>query len=149
MPATLRTTLALLAGIAVTFFTISAVEQVGHLIFPLPPAADLQDSTAVAAYMKQLPVPALLLVLLGWMLGILTGMTAASLLGGRPRGRFALTCGGLVTLGAAANFYLLPHPQWLVWLSLILLPLVTFAGWRALRARYLQILLAQRKQQHE
>jgi hypothetical protein len=149
MPATLRTTLSLLAGIAVTFFTISAVEQVGHLLFPLPPTADLQDSTAVAAYMKQLPVAALLLVLIGWLLGVLTGMTAASLLAGRPRGRFALTCGGLVILGAAANFYLLPHPQWLIWLSFILLPLVTFAGWRALRARYLQILLAQRKQQHE
>lgn len=149
MPATLRTTLALLAGIAVTFFTISAVEQVGHLVFPLPPAVDLQDSTAIAAYMKQLPVVALLLVLVGWVLGILTGMTIASLLAGRPRGRFALACGGLVTVGAAANFYLLPHPQWLVWLSLVLLPLVTFFGWRALRARYLQILLAQRKQQHE
>jgi len=149
MSATLRTTLALLAGIATTFLTISAVEQLGHFVFPLPSAADMHDSTVVAAYIKQLPVLALLMVLAGWGLGILTGMTIASIIAGRPRGRFALTCGGLVTMGAAANFYMVPHPQWLVWLSLTLLPLVSYGGWRVLRARYLLILLAQRKQQHE
>ena len=55
MPALLRTTLALLAGVVVTFFTISAVEQLGHILYRPPVGLDLQDSSAVSAYLKQLP----------------------------------------------------------------------------------------------
>ncbi|MDZ7869610.1 MAG: hypothetical protein U5L02_10540 [Rheinheimera sp.] len=111
MPALLRTTLALLAGVVVTFFTISAVEQLGHILYRAPAGLDWQDSSAVSAYLKQLPVGALLLVLVGWLLGIFTGLTAATMLaGGRCRGRFALAIGCLVFLGAVSNFYLLPHP---------------------------------------
>lgn len=149
MQATLRTTLALLVGIAVTFLTISAVEQLNHLLYPLPAGLDWQDSSAVAAHLRALPVPALLLVLVGWSLGILTGMSVATAIAGRPRGRFALACGSLVTVGAVANFYLLPHPQWLVWLSLFVLPLLTVLGWRLLRLRYLRLLQAKRNEHHE
>ena len=96
MPVLLRTTLALLAGVVVTFFTISAVEQLGHILYRAPAGLDWQDSSAVSAYLKQLPVGALLLVLAGWLLGVFTGLTAATLLAGRCRGRFALAIGSLV-----------------------------------------------------
>ncbi len=135
MPALLRTILALLAGVVVTFFTISAVGQLGHILYRIPAELDWQDSSAVSAYLKQLPVGALLLVLAGWLLGIFTGMTAATLLAGRSRGRFALAIGSLVFLGAVSNFYLRPHPMWLMVLSLITIPLVTLLCWWALKKR--------------
>lgn len=135
MPALLRTTLALLAGVVVTFFTISAVEQLGHILYRPPVGLDLQDSSAVSAYLKQLPAGALLLVLAGWLLGIFTGLTASTLLAGRCRGRFALAIGSLVFLGAVSNFYVLPHPMWLMALSLILIPLVALVCWWALKKR--------------
>lgn len=138
MPALLRTTLALLAGVVVTFLTISAVEQLGHILYRAPAGLDWQDSSAVSAYLKQLPVGALLLVLAGWLLGIFTGLTAATLLAGRCRGRFALAIGALVFLGAISNFYLLPHPMWLMVLSLIMIPLVTVVCWWALKKRVSQ-----------
>lgn len=136
MPALLRTTLALLAGVVVTFFTISAVEQLGHILYRAPAELDWQDSSAVSAYLKQLPAGALLLVLAGWLLGIFTGLTAATMLAGRCRGRFALAIGSLVFLGAVSNFYLLPHPMWLIVLSLIMIPLVAVLCWWALKKRY-------------
>lgn len=136
MPALLRTTLALLAGVVVTFFTISAVEQLGHILYRAPAGLDWQDSSAVSAYLKQLPAGALLLVLAGWLLGIFAGLTAATMLAGRCRGRFALAIGCLVFLGAVSNFYLLPHPLWLMVLSLILIPLVTLICWWALKKRF-------------
>ncbi len=136
MPALLRTTLALLAGVVVTFFTISAVEQLGHILYRAPAGLDWQDSSAVSAYLKQLPAGALLLVLAGWLLGIFTGLTAATMLAGRCRGRFALATGSLVFLGAVSNFYLLPHPLWLMVLSLILIPLVAVLCWWALKKRF-------------
>lgn len=135
MPALLRTTLALLAGVVVTFFTISAVEQLGHILYRAPAGLDWQDSSAVSAYLKQLPAGALLLVLAGWLLGIFTGLTAATMLAGRCRGRFALAIGSLVFLGAVSNFYLLPHPMWLIVLSLIMIPLVAVLCWWALKKR--------------
>lgn len=149
MQATLRTTLALLVGIAVTFLVISASSELNHLLYPIPTTLDWQDSSAVAAYLRALPVMALLLVLLGWILGIAAGMSVATAIAGRPRRRFALACGTLVTVGAAANFYLLPHPQWLVWLSLVVLPSTAFVLWRLLRLRYLHLLLAKRNEHHE
>ncbi|WP_430455520.1 hypothetical protein [Rheinheimera sp.] len=136
MPALLRTTLALLAGVVVTFFTISAVEQLGHILYRAPAGLDWQDSSAVSAYLKQLPAGALLLVLAGWLLGIFTGLTAATMLAGRCRGRFALAIGSLVFLGAVSNFYLLPHPLWLMVLSLIMIPLVSVFCWWALKKRF-------------
>ncbi len=136
MPATLRTTLALLAGVVVTFFTISAVEQLGHILYRAPAGLDWQDSSAVSAYLKQLPAGALLLVLAGWLLGILAGMTAACLLAGRCRGRFALTIGTLVFVGALSNFYLLPHPVWMMALSLMAIPLLSYLSWWLLKKRY-------------
>lgn len=138
MPALLRTALALLAGLVVTFFTISAVEQLGHLLYRAPVGLDWQDSSAVSAYLKQLPAGALLLVLSGWLLGIFTGLTAASVIAGRCRGRFALSIGSLVFLGAISNFYLLPHPKWLMVLSLISIPLVTWLCWWGLKKRLVQ-----------
>ncbi|MDZ7867934.1 MAG: hypothetical protein U5L02_01815 [Rheinheimera sp.] len=142
MPALLRTTLALLAGVVVTFFTISAIEQLGHILYRAPAGLDWQDSSAVSAYLKQLPVGALLLVLAGWLLGIFTGLTAATMLAGRCRGRFALAIGSLVFVGALSNFYLLPHPLWLMVLSLILIPLVALICWWALKKRFGQSLTA-------
>ncbi len=136
MPALLRTTLALLAGVVVTFFTISAVEQLGHIFYRAPAGLDWQDSSAVSAYLKQLPAGALLLVLAGWLLGIFTGLTAATMLAGRCRGRFALAIGSLVFLGAVSNFYLLPHPLWLMVLSLTMIPLVSVFCWWALKKRF-------------
>jgi len=136
MPQTLRTTLALLAGVVVTFFTIAAVEQLGHLLYRAPEGLDWQDSSAASAYLKQLPVGALLLVLFGWLLGIFTGLSAASVFAGRCRGRFALSIGTLVFLGAASNFYLLPHPLWLMVLSLIMIPLLSYFSWWILKKRY-------------
>jgi hypothetical protein len=136
MPQTLRTTLALLAGVVVTFFTIAAVEQLGHLLYRAPEGLDWQDSSAASAYLKQLPVGALLLVLSGWLLGIFTGMAAATVLAGRCRGRFALSIGGLVLLGAASNFYMLPHPLWLMVLSLLMIPLLSYFSWWILKKRY-------------
>lgn len=136
MPALLRTTLALLAGLVVTFFTISAVEQLGHLLYRAPAGLDWQDSSAVTAYLKQLPVGALLLVLLGWLSGVFTGMTAATLIAGRCRGRFALTIGTVVLLGAVSNFYLLPHPWWLMVLSVITIPAVSVICWWVLKKRF-------------
>ncbi len=136
MPALLRTVLALLAGVVVTFFTISAVEQLGHILYRAPVGLDWQDSSAVSAYLRQSPVGALLLVLAGWLLGIFTGLTAATLLAGRCRGRFALAIGSLVFLGAVSNFYLLPHPMWLMVLSLLMIPLVALLCWWALKKRF-------------
>lgn len=138
MPALLRTTVALLVGVVVTFLTISAVEQLGHLLYRAPTGLDWQDSSAVSAYLKQLPIGALLLVLAGWLFGIFTGLTAATLMAGKCRGRFALTIGALVFLGAIANFYLLPHPMWLIVLSLCLIPLVTALCWWSLKKRFSQ-----------
>ena len=64
-----------------------------------------------------------------------TGLTAATTLAGRCRGRFALAIGSLVFLGAVSNFYLLPHPMWLIVLSLIMIPLVAVLCWWALKKR--------------
>lgn len=133
MPAAFRTTLALVAGLVITFLTISVSEQLSHLLFRPPVDLDWQDSSAVAAYLKQLPVSALLLVLVGWLVGIAAGLSVATLIAGRSRGRFALAIGGLVWLAALSNFYLLPHPLWMVVLSLCSIPLLSYGLWWLLR----------------
>lgn len=129
MQAVVRTSLALVAGIVVTFAVIVVMEHFISWLFPSPQAGDLSDPAVAQAFMQQLPTIALLLVLLGWLLSITAGFWSAALIAGRSRGRFALAIGSVVLLGCSANFLQLPHPLWFVVITSVLVPLLAWANW--------------------
>lgn len=137
MKAVVRTSLALVAGIVLTFLVIIVMEQFISWLFPSPHIGDLSDPAVAQEFMQQLPVIALLLVLLGWLLSITVGFWSAALIAGKSRGRFALAIGAAVLLGCVANFLQLPHPLWFVVITCALVPAVTWLNWWVARRYFI------------
>ena len=132
MPVILKKILALVIGLVICVATVAVLEQLNHRLF-IPggiSSADADDPSVAIAFMKNLPLAAYLMVLLSWLVGTAFGIAAASLLLKRVSRLFVPVITGVMLLSTIANFYLLPHPTWLMIGTLILLPLVGWgSGW--------------------
>ena len=109
MKSTGRTLMAVVAGMALAFVLVVAVEMFSAVVHPFPPGFDPNAPGSIPAHVQRYP---------GWVLaaaGLMWGATAAAAtwVASRIAGRLA---GGVVTLllGAALAFNLsmLPYVMW-------------------------------------
>ena len=132
MPVVLKKILALVIGLVICVSTVALLEQLNHSLF-IPSSAstaDSHDPSVATAFMKNLPVAVYLMVLFAWLAGTALGITAASLLIKRVSRLFVPVITGVMLLSTIANFYLLPHPTWLMIAAIVLIPVTGFAtGW--------------------
>ena len=96
----------IVAGIVLAVATVFVVELVGHIVYRLG-EIDMQDREAVAA----LPVGALLIVALAWLLGTLVGGSLAARLSGRRWAAWVVAA--VVALFGLATVFMYPHPVWM------------------------------------
>jgi hypothetical protein len=124
-----RSVLAVLAGLVVCFVLLVGFEVAGILLFP-PPNLDLNDREAMKELFTNAPVPAQLLVLAGYFVGVLAGSWVA----GRLARRAALIHGLIVGMfffgGAVMNLRMNPHPTWF---TVVCLGLFLPAAWLGAR----------------
>ncbi len=125
MPLVLKKILALIVGLVVCIATVALLEQLSHSLFLSTSAstADAHDPSVATTYMKNLPVVAYLMVLLAWVAGTAAGIAVASLILRRVSRLFVPLITGMMLLSTIANFYLLPHPWWLMVAAVVLIPL--------------------------
>ena len=132
MPVVLKKILALVIGLVICVSTVALLEQLNHSLF-IPSSAstaDSHDPSVATAFMKNLPVAAYLMVLFAWLAGTALGIAAASLLIKRVSRLFVPVITGVMLLSTIANFYLLPHPTWLMIAAIVLIPVTGFGtGW--------------------
>jgi len=109
MKSALRTFLAVVAGMALAFVLVVAVEALSAVVHPFPPGFDPNAPGAIPAHVRRYP---------GWVLavaGLMWGATAAAAtwVASRIGGRLA---GAIVTLLLAAalafNMSMLPYVMW-------------------------------------
>jgi hypothetical protein len=132
MPVVMKKILALLLGLVVCVATVAVLEQLNHSLFVPASAstADSHDPSVATAFMKNLPVAAYLMVLFAWLAGAAIGIAVASLLIKRVSRLFVPVITGVMLLSTIANFYLLPHPTWLMIAAVVLIPLSGIGtGW--------------------
>lgn len=125
MPVVLKKILALVIGLVICVATVALLEQLNHSLF-IPSSASTAESydpSVATAFMKNLPVAAYLMVLFAWLVGTAFGIAAASLLIKRVSRLFVPVITGVMLLSTIANFYLLPHPTWLMIAAVVLIPL--------------------------
>jgi hypothetical protein len=132
----MRWVLAVLAAAAVAIVIVSLSDLLVGRIYPLPAGTDVRDAHSMAAAIAAMPVTALLLLLVGWVLAAFAGaFVAVRLVAGRPFW-IGLIVTALFLLATIANLAALPHPVWMWPAALVLIPL---AGWlgarRASRSR--------------
>ena len=101
---------AVVAALAVSIVVISIVQAVSGWMYPPPPGLDLTDPEALRAFAEQLPIGALLMVELSYLLGSLMGGVTAGIIGRDSVYRLGAVVGGLLTLAGFSNLAAIPHP---------------------------------------
>lgn len=125
-----RTLLAALAGLATAFITIWLVEFAGHALYPPPPGIDPANTADMARVIGTLPMGALLMIVMAWVVGAFDGGFVAALLAGSARPRLAaLAPGVMVTAGVIGMSVAMPaHPAWMAVAGLLLPVPAALAG---------------------
>ena len=126
----LRTLFAFIVGVIVMVGTVAALQAFGHWIWPPPADIDMADKAQLATLVERMPLTAKIWVLVAYATAVEVGVIVAALIQ-RPRWRgLAMALGLLMTALIALNFWMLPHPWWMVAIGLLLpLPVAMTAGW--------------------
>jgi hypothetical protein len=95
----LRIILGILAGVLAVFVTVTAIEYLGHLLFPIP-----SDRGPI-------PPAVQVLVLAAYFLAALIGGWIAASISRRSWTAWAVAF--VVVAGAIGSMFMVPHPQWM------------------------------------
>lgn len=118
----MRTAAGAVLGIIVGGAVVFAVETIGHSMYPPPDGIDLSDPEAVKSLIASLPVAALVMVLVGWLVGSFAGAWAARRVGQSDVAAW-IVAGAFIAF-TAFNFVMIPHPLWMMAIG-VLIPLAT------------------------
>jgi 4-hydroxybenzoate polyprenyltransferase len=130
-----RSILAVVAGLVLGVVIIAAVEYMSHMVYPPPPGLDMKDPEAMKAMVANLPVGALLFLLLAWALGSFGGGWLAARLSQRLQTRHAMIVGALLMLAGIMNMIMIPHPAWLWVLGIAVYLPAAYLGARLVKVR--------------
>lgn len=108
----LRFVIAVAAGVFAAALVVSAVETVGHVIYPTPAGLDVSNAGQLRQYMRALPLGGFLLVLGAWVLVAFSGGVIAAVIAGTRPYVFSGGVGLFILAGMGANMLLVPHPLW-------------------------------------
>lgn len=127
----MRKLLGVVAGVIVAFLLIAVIETIGTTIYPLPSELESMESAASAALvaaMAEVPLPAKMLMVAGWLVGTLGGAWLALRISDWRWSGWIVAA--LVIAVGLANIMLLPLPYWMQ-ASAVAMPLA--GGWLAVR----------------
>ena len=111
--------LALIASFVVTSSIIMAIQMISHYIFPLPANIQLTDLKDVESLTKVIPLATMLLVVLSYIIGSLAGGYVVGK--GASSDHFAIAgiLGCIMTGANIANIMSIPHPLWMIVVTMI------------------------------
>ncbi len=127
---------AVAAGLFVAVLIIMAVQALSGLLYPAPPGLDLTDREAFAAYARQLPIGALLIVELSYLLGSLAAGATVAWVARDSHTRLAMAAGVVLTLAGFTNLAAIPHPVWFAVLTTVTYIPCAWLGVRVVRGRH-------------
>lgn len=109
-----RTILAVILGVVVAGLIVAGIETIGHTLNPPPAGTDLTQPGALDTLIASLPVTALVIVVFAWALGSIGGGFAAAKISRQHKFGAALAVGIVMVLLVASNFFVIPHPLWMM-----------------------------------
>jgi len=115
----LRNLIAVLLSVAAGVVLIFGVQSLNYQLFPPPAGLDYHDPVQLAQIMESIPLAALLMIELSYIVGSLgAGLTPAKLPGSHHR-LLALGVGVFFTIADVYNIMTIPQPIWLSILTLV------------------------------
>lgn len=125
-----RVIVAVLSGMVVCVALITMLQGVSVKIYPPPAGLDPNDMESIKAHIRQIPVGALLLVLVSWAAGTLGGSAVAARIGSSRGAPAAYVVGGVAMFGAIYTMIKIPHPAWFMVAGPVAIILATCLGSR-------------------
>jgi len=99
-----------LAGLVIAIVIVQIAEMGVHAMNPLEPKIEHPDMATIKEYVAQLPPSALVLVLVGWLVGTFSGtFTAARIARTRTA---AYVAGAILFCLGVVNAFMIPQPAW-------------------------------------
>lgn len=126
----LKKLLAVVLGVVAAVIVITAIESLGHALYPPPANLDIDDREAMQAFIANLPLGALLMVMAAWIAATLAGGVLACFIARERPYVYAGIVGALVLLGTIINLMAIPHPLWFSIVSLAAIVAVTIVSGR-------------------
>lgn len=111
-----------LAGVISAVITVFLVEGISHSIWPPPEGIDISNPEDLAILMETIPLPAIVAVLVAWILGAFVGGLIARKVDNSPDNSSSLITGGIVVIFGILTMMTIPHPAWM-WVFGILTPI--------------------------
>jgi hypothetical protein len=103
-------------------------QTLNQVFFPMPEGLKPEDAAGFAAWVAGLPIAALLGVELSYIFGSLLAGFVGAVVSPAHAKLIAGVSGVLFTLANVANIMAIPHPTWMVILTMITFLPLTFAG---------------------
>lgn len=124
----LRNIVAAVAGVVLAFALIFTAQVISSRIYPPPEGLDYGDKAAMTAFVRNLPIGALIAVLLGYFVGVAAGSWLATRLSVSRHARQGMMVGVLFFVASLVNLTNIPHPVWFWAANLLLVPLAAWLG---------------------
>jgi hypothetical protein len=138
MLSALRSIAAVVVGFIVASIIMMIIETInGRVLYPeLAKAAEgVTDRETIRKLLATAPLGALVVVIVGWILGGVAGGWTTARLAGRAKSGHALVLGALLTLAGVANNLMIPPPLWFWIAGLVVLLPAAYLGARLAPAR--------------
>ncbi len=119
MKAIIRSLLALIASILITGTVISLIQALNQYILPLPEGIDFSKPEELKELMKSIPLSAMLMVELSYIIGTIIGGFTIGILASSDDLMLSVILGLFFTAANILNIISIPHPLWMIILTMI------------------------------
>jgi uncharacterized membrane protein YfcA len=119
---------AVFIGLMLATVIITMMEKLGHSIYPVPEDIDLTKPEDVKRMMANAPTASLAIVVLGYTLGAFLGAMLAQVISNGPKTWAGGITGAILLFFVIMNLFAMPHPLWMITLSILGVILGAFLG---------------------
>jgi hypothetical protein len=124
----LKNILSVVAGIMVAFMLIAGIEMLSHQIYSLPKNIDPNDKELMKNFMSEIPIGALIMILVAYMVGAFGGGIITGLMASEKRTQMGITTGVVLLILGISNLLMIPHPIWFSIASILLYVPAAYLG---------------------
>ncbi len=101
-----------LVGLVAAVVVVLSVEMLSHMIYPPPANIDPDDYEAMAALVEKAPLGALIIVIIGHLIGVFVGIVISLKITKDKSAAYIVI--GLFLILTVMNLYMIKHPIWFV-----------------------------------
>ena len=126
----IRTTLGIVAGAAAALLVLAGCGYAALGLHPLAAGTDLRSLQAIATHLQSAPAVAMACLVAGFGLAAMLGGWLAALIARPHRGGAAVTIGAALTVAVLVAAALVPQPDWMPVLAMLLPIPLALCAWR-------------------